>query len=128
MYTFYAPKYKVYVSDEKQIFTEAGERLKIREADTEQAHVKYGETKRIPLYSLNNDLIRLDGKIPFSRPFMKTRRRELMQKREAIDYIFFLYNDKDMSIEDIARAFGCKKDAVSNKIDAYLNRKLYSEI
>ena len=128
MHTFYSPKYKVYVSDEKQIFTEAGERLRIREDDTEHAHVKYGETKRIPLYSLNNDSVRLDGKIPFARQFMNTKRRELMQKREAIDYIFYLYNEMNMTIEDIARAFGCKKDAISNKIDAYLNRKLYSEI
>jgi hypothetical protein len=125
---YYSPTYKLFVSADNQIFTQGGEPLRIREDYTDRAYVKYGNGLRVTIYSLNNDLVRVDGQEPFKRPFMNTRRRELMQKKEAIDYIFHLYNDMNMSIEDIAMAFGCKKDAISNKIDAYLNRRLYSEI
>jgi len=127
-YTYFSPQYGLYVTEDKRIFTPAGELLRITETERHREHVKYGAGIRVPLYSLNEGLIRLDGQKPFKRPFMNSRKKALLPREECAEYIYHLYNDKGMSIVDIAVAFGCSKSAVSDKIDRYLHKLMYSSI
>lgn len=118
-YTYYSPTYNVYVTEENRIFTGEGREIMIK-VNTDTPCIRTRANERLSIYTLNKDLIRLDGKAPFKRPFCNVKKKELLSHPDCIRYIGQLH-EEGMSNQDLAVAFGCNKETISKKIYIYLS-------
>lgn len=124
-YEYYSPTYNVYVTSDNKIFTGEGRQVNISQ-NTETPCIRTRGAERVSIYTLNKDLIRLDGKVPFKRPFCNVRKKELLSYPDCIRYIGQLH-EQGMSNQDLAIAFGCNKETISKKIFIYLSGILDEE-
>lgn len=124
-YVYYSPRYELYVDENKQIYTKDKKQVNIYFSKFDGVRcVRVPYAERLSIYSINKDLIRLDGRTPFKRPFGNVNKKDLMNHADCVKYIGQLH-EQGMSNKDLAIAFGCTKDTITKKIHLHLSGVLY---